>query len=182
MSTVSNPDVENVEVDEQEVLTKEELATKLTRRYVLWSMGGSIIPIAFLDLAAVITAQVKMLRDMSEIYETPFSESRTKSIVTALVGSLGLAPAGAAIFGSLMKLIPGIGSLIGSLSLPIVVGALTYATGRVFIMHFEAGGTLLDFDAEKMKAYFSEQFDEGKEVAKDLNVTKGKTTAKPAAK
>ena len=168
--------VENV-VEEQEVLTNEELATKLTRRYVLWSMGGSIIPIAFLDLAAVIAAQVKMVNDMAKIYDTPFSEARTKSIVSALISSLGLAPAGAAIFGSVMKLIPGVGTLIGTLSLPIVVGALTYATGKVFIMHFEAGGTLLDFDAEKMKAYFGEQFAEGKEVAKKMDVSTPRATA-----
>jgi hypothetical protein len=35
--------------------------------------------------------------------------------------------------------------------------ALTYAIGRVFIHHFELGGTLLNFDADKLRSYFREQ-------------------------
>jgi hypothetical protein len=40
---------------------------------------------------------------------------------------------------------------------------VTYAIGRVFVQHYEMGGTLLDFDPDKTKAFFAEQFRVGKE-------------------
>jgi uncharacterized protein (DUF697 family) len=176
--------VENITSENEvvEVLSHEEQATKLTKRYVLWSMGGSLVPVAFLDLAAIIAIQVKMLKDMSDIYEVPFTESRGKSVATSLIGSLGLVPSGTMLLSSLVKVIPGIGSLVSALSLPVMAGAITYATGRVFIIHFESGGTLLDFDAEKMKAYFKESFSEGQSIAEDLQKNAGSAKAKSAAK
>jgi len=52
--------------------------------------------------------------------------------------------------------------------LPAVAGASTYAVGQVFIQHFESGGTFLDFDPEKVKGYFAEQFEKGKLAVGDL--------------
>jgi hypothetical protein len=37
--------------------------------------------------------------------------------------------------------------------------------GRVFALHFEAGGTLQDFDVEAAKPEFKEQFEQGKDAA-----------------
>jgi hypothetical protein len=36
--------------------------------------------------------------------------------------------------------------------------ASTYAVGRVFIQHFESGGTFLDFDPDKVRAHFEAEF------------------------
>ena len=46
-----------------------------------------------------------------------------------------------------------------------VGGATTYAVGKVFIEHFESGGTFLDFDPEKMRDHFQELYEEGKQLA-----------------
>jgi uncharacterized protein (DUF697 family) len=146
----------------------KEAAEKLTNRFVLWSMGGSLIPIALLDIAAVIGVQIKLIAEMSKIYGVPFEKNRMKAILASLIGSLGLVRAGAILFGSVVKLIPGIGHLIGAVSVPIVVGAITYATGKIFIAHFESGGTLLSFNAETAKESFKAHFEEGKTVASDI--------------
>jgi len=34
----------------------------------------------------------------------------------------------------------------------------------VFIQHFESGGTFLDFDAAKVRAYYEQQFNAAKAV------------------
>ena len=47
-------------------------------------------------------------------------------------------------------------------------GAAQDAAGGVFVQHFESGGTLLDFDAKKMRAYFSSKLEEGNGVAANL--------------
>jgi len=53
---------------------------------------------------------------------------------------------------------------IAILAIPAFSGAATYAIGKVFIRHFESGGTFLDLDTAKVKAYFSEQYDKGKKL------------------
>ncbi len=56
-------------------------------------------------------------------------------------------------------------------------GASTYAIYKVFIQHFESGGTFLDLDPSKVKSYFSEQFTKGKAVAADLKKDETASTA-----
>ena len=48
----------------------------------------------------------------------------------------------------------------------IFSGAYTWALGRVFIQHFESGGTFLNFDAEKVREHFKAEFEEGRKMAK----------------
>ena len=63
---------------------------------------------------------------------------------------------------SLIKVIPLIGQTTGVLTMSVVGGASTYAVGKIFIQHFEAGGTFLDFNPEKVKDYFAELYEKGK--------------------
>jgi hypothetical protein len=46
--------------------------------------------------------------------------------------------------------------------MPAVAAASTWATGKVFIRHFESGGTFLDFDPAKARAYYAEEYEAGK--------------------
>ena len=48
-------------------------------------------------------------------------------------------------------------SIAGVIALPGLAFASTYAIGKVFVLHFEAGGTLLDFDPLKMRAHFERE-------------------------
>jgi hypothetical protein len=45
-----------------------------------------------------------------------------------------------------------------------LAGALTHAVGELFIMHFEAGGTLLTFEVEKMRAHFRREYEQARIV------------------
>jgi uncharacterized protein (DUF697 family) len=101
---------------------------------------------------------------MSKLYGVEFKEHRAKSIVTTLITSLGIVPLGTGIVFSLLKFLPFVGTLAGTVAVPISAGAVTYATGKVFISHFESGGTFLDFDPEKMKQAYHKMFTEGKVV------------------
>jgi uncharacterized protein (DUF697 family) len=64
-------------------------------------------------------------------------------------------------------LIPVVGQTAGGMTMLATGGACTYALGKVFVQHFESGGTFLDFDPEKVKAYFAEKFKEGKKFASE---------------
>jgi uncharacterized protein (DUF697 family) len=158
-----------------EIETNQQKALKITKRYALWSMGGGLIPIVGLDIAAILGAQIKMLYEMSKVYNIEFKENRAKSIVGSLISSLGIVPIGTGILFSAMKILPVVGELAATVALPVSAGAMTYATGKVFISHFESGGTFLDFNPEKMKAAYKKMFEEGKAVmTKEVEKKAGK--------
>jgi hypothetical protein len=71
-------------------------------------------------------------------------------------------------FGSAIKVLPGVGTFFGAGTLPLMAGAVTYATGRMFIAHFESGGTLIDFDAVALRSAFAAKLAEGKAVLRSL--------------
>lgn len=141
----------------------EEKANSVVKNHVLWSMGAGLIPIPVIDFVAVTGVQLDMLRNLSRLYGHDFSESSAKSWISALSGTY-LARLGA----QAVKAIPGIGSIIGGVSMSVLSGASTYAVGKVFVRHFETGGNFFDFDPQKFKDFYKEQFERGKNVAKDM--------------
>lgn len=153
---------------------KATQSTKTVRNYVWFSMGAGLIPVPFLDLAAISGLQLKMIHTLSKQYETPFKDESGKAIISALLGYIVPDSLSRGVMGSLFKVIPVIGPLGGTISMSLFTGASTYAIGQIFIRHFEAGGTLLNFDPEKMKEYFKEEFERGKEVVSEFG--KGKPT------
>jgi len=124
--------------------TRDEVASHLVDRLSLWSGAAGLIPVPFVDMAAVGGIQLYMLRRLSEIYRVPFSENRGKSILTSLVGA-AIPASTATTTASLLKGLPVIGTAIGALTMPVVSAGATWVIGKVFIQHFALGGTLLDF-------------------------------------
>lgn len=139
-------------------------ADTVIRNHVVASMGFGFIPIPVADVFAVSAAQLDMIRQLCRVYDIDFKETQGKAVVSALTTS-ALAKIGAV---SLTKMIPIVGSFIGGFTNAALAGATTYAVGEVFKRHFEMGGTILDFDTERMKKVFQEKFEKGKQVAQDL--------------
>ncbi|MEM1268887.1 MAG: DUF697 domain-containing protein [Bacteroidota bacterium] len=135
-------------------------AEQTVNAHILWSMGGGLIPFPLMDIAAVTAIQVDMLKQIADVYEVDFSRSHGKTYVTALAGS-SLARLGA----SAIKLIPGVGSVIGGLSMSVLSGASTYGIGQVSIRHFESDGNLVDVDLDWAKTAYARAFETGKTVA-----------------
>ena len=146
--------------------TREQQALDTISSYAWGNAAASLIPIPALDLIALTGIQVGMIHALSKIYDTPFQKNAAKSIVMSLIGSLGSLTLAAGIFLSVLKFVPFLGMQAAVVTLPAVAGAVTYAVGKVFIMHFEAGGTILSFDAEAMKKYFKEYYQQGLTQAK----------------
>lgn len=138
-------------------------AETIIRNHVIWSMGAGLIPVLIADIFAVSALQLDMIRQLSRVYNVDFSEQQGKAIVTSLTSST-IARVSA---GSLIKLIPGVGSLLGGLTVSIFAGASTYALGEVFKKHYETGGTILDFDPARLKKMYKEKFEKGKKMAEE---------------
>lgn len=152
-------------------------ASTVIKNHVLMSMGVSFIPIPIVfDVFAVGALQLDMIRQLCKVYEIDFAENQGKAIVSSLTSST-LARAGAR---SLIKLVPGVGSIVGGVAASAMNGASTYALGEVFKKHFETGGTILDFDTESFKKVYKEKFEKGKKVAEEWK--KEEEAKKKAAK
>lgn len=148
--------------------SKEQDALKTVKNYMWWSMGAGLIPVPFVDIIAVTGVQMKMLADLSRIYGIEFQESRGKAVIGSLVGSVVPSSLSFGSLGSLLKSVPVLGALVGAPSMVLFCGASCYALGKVFIQHFESGGTFLDFEPEKVRAHFQNKFEEGKNLAESM--------------
>ena len=148
---------DNVEMTDQQ---RDEQASQLVDRYSLWSGAAGLIPVPIVDVVVVGGVQLQMLRKLSETYGVPFSDNMGKSVLASLAGSLipaSTATTTAMGVGSLMKGLPGIGTMVGALTMPAFSAGATYIIGKVFIQHFASGGTLLDFNPPDYREFIKAQ-------------------------
>jgi len=160
----SNTETTGLEQKINERVNRASNAHNTVKSYMIAAMGAGLIPLPLFDLAAISAIQLKMIHSISNHYEVKFSQNIAKSLISSLVGG-GMTLTTAAPIASLTKAIPFIGHASGIISVTVIAGALTYAIGKIFIEHFESGGTFLDFDPETMRAHFQELYEEGKTLA-----------------
>ena len=139
-------------------------AEKLVRNYMLWTGAAGIIPMPLADMAAIAALQLAMLQKIAKIYDNSrkndikFTNQWGKQVIGSLTGGIASTSIGMGISNNFIKSIPMIGGLMSVIMVPGFAAASTWALGQVFIMHFESGGTLLTFDAGKVKKYYNELF------------------------
>lgn len=153
---------ETMDLDGRKVWTNN-----LIKKHALGAMGIGLIPLPILDFVALMSLQIRLLYKLSGFYGVKFTKGKGKNIIASMLGGY-LPVAMAAPFASLVKAIPVVGQTSGVLAMSSLAGATTYALGKVFVQHFESGGTLLDFDPATLRDYFAEQFKEGKKVTEEL--------------
>ena len=156
-------------------MTEREMsALNLVNRYSLYSAGVGLIPVPLVDMAGVAAVQAKMLSELSAIYEQPFSANRGKAIIAALLGGIAPTSIAASGVGQLFRAIPIVGQAFGFMTVSLFATAATWAVGRVFIQHFESGGTFLNFDPSKAGKMVQDEFEKAKSAgarSKTANAT-----------
>jgi uncharacterized protein (DUF697 family) len=71
-----------------------------------------------------------------------------------------------------LKAVPVVGALAGVPVMVVSCGATAWALGRVFIQHFESGGTFLNLDPEQVREHFKTHLEEGRTVASTMKKDK----------
>jgi uncharacterized protein (DUF697 family) len=112
-------------------------------------------------MVALTALQLKMLHSLANLYAVEFSSQLGKEAIAALVGG-GLSTLLSVNVTQVAKGLPLVGWATGGISMALFGGASTYALGKVFIQHFEAGNTLLTFDPHKVREYYAQQFAQGR--------------------
>lgn len=136
----------------------------VVKRFARMTMGTALIPLPLVDWVAGTAVQMKMIKTLAELYRVEFSEQRTRAIIGSLIGGfhVGL------LTGSLFKVVPVIGLAGGVVSSAALSYGITYTLGVIFIRHFEAGGTLLNFNIQKARREFPQACAEGREKVPSL--------------
>lgn len=137
------------------------------RRNLLWSLAAGVIPVPLLDTVALVGVQVKMLKELSEVYGIPFSANRGKTVVGALLGSVLSTSVGHGMVAQgFLRSVPVVGQVVALATVPAFSAAFTYAVGKVFQQHFASGGTFLTFDPKAVETAFRAKFAEGKRAVR----------------
>jgi uncharacterized protein (DUF697 family) len=136
-------------------------AQESVKNYTMSAIAVGLVPVPLVDIAVLTALQLKMLDSLAKKYEVPFSKNLAKSLLISLASN-SIAVSFVMPLASLFKSVPIIGQSSGTLSTAIIGAASTYAVGKLFVAHFESGGTFFDFDLEKYKAHFHELYEEGK--------------------
>ena len=124
----------------------------------LGRISRALVRDPIVDMAGVVAIQIKMLRNISAVYEVPFAENRIKSIVAGLLGGIAPASIAGGGLGHLLRRLPVIGQALGFMTMSVFATTATWAVGRVFIEHFESEGTFLNFDPAKARKMVKEEF------------------------
>jgi uncharacterized protein (DUF697 family) len=143
-------------------------AESLIKNHVMAAATAAVVPLPLFDIAAITLVQVRMIAKLAGMYGKAYSEGPVRNTISALVGGAVGQGGGQLIGLSLTKFIPGIGWMLGMMSLPIVAGASTYAIGRVYARHFKQGGTVGSIIVSDVTGIYHQELERGKKVATDL--------------
>lgn len=157
---------EAVRLRAAETQLRQERAEAVIKANTIQAIMWGMVPVPVLDMVALTNVQFKMLDDLVKLYEIRYTKIERAVVKSCILGTLPvLAVTG---LSSAVKVVPGIGSLVGSASVVVSAGALSYATGTVFMHHFAAGGNLDDFNRHEFMRQFRQELKRGKQVAREL--------------
>lgn len=144
--------------------SRADRAEAIIERNVVLATAAGLVPVPIIDLVAMEVIQVKMLDDLGKLYDLDFTDELGKKIAGSLLSTAWSVIAGAALGYSLIRVIPFMGPTVSAMAMAVLMGASTRALGRTFVMHFESGGSLLDFDPQKTRSYFRTELDRSRQV------------------
>jgi len=131
-----------------------QLAQRQILSYSVAAGAVAATPVPLVEAPLVMAIHAKMFHSLASIYEQDIS----RTTIAEISGTLGMGYLARLAGRSMMKLVPGVGSVASSLT----TGAATYALGRSVCYYF---ATIQDGnlpDAKVLRRVYAEQFQEGR--------------------
>ena len=132
------------EAKERVLAALDQRADEVISKY-MWAAGGAaaINPFPLLDLAGGSAITVKMVLDLAHVYSQKIDADTIVTLLAqlgknlvAMVGASAAAPALGAAIGSVLKTVPGIGTIAGGVVQGLTQALVTRWIGRVFCEYF----------------------------------------------
>lgn len=150
--------------DEAPRKSRDERALAIVHGHIPWATGAGFVPVPGVDFALIGAVQMHMISRLCEEYQVPFREEFARSTVGTLLAGVVQYTAGN-LAAAALQYIPIAGPIINFAVLPSFAAAATLAIGKVYITHFESGGTFLELDPKKVEAHFREEFERARAAA-----------------
>lgn len=144
---------------------KKEKAQTIILSTAAASFGEGYVPIPFSDAFALVPTQIAMIAAITATYGINVNKSIMTGFITSLVGTAGTTLAGRTIVSNLLKMIPGVGTVVGGTISGVTAAILTTALGEayVYLMEMILKGEIdiNDLDSvdtkEKIKSIFKKE-------------------------
>jgi uncharacterized protein (DUF697 family) len=130
--------------------SKRPEAMRIVHRYMAVSAGAAFIPVAGADVVTLAGIHVALIKQLCDHYEVPFTNHTARNVLIAVTISIVPGTLGSIVGRRILSLLPAIGAGFGWMLMSAGSAAFSYVIGRLFIEHFEAGGTLDSFDASRL--------------------------------
>ena len=121
---------------------RRALARKIVERHKTYAAMGGLFPMPVVNIAGVTAIILRMVKQLSDLYQVPFERDRTRSIIIGVMGGAVPTGLGAATTSTLAFAVPG-SALVGLAVSAISAAALTRGIGLVFVESFESGAVPL---------------------------------------
>lgn len=136
--------------------SREQEAKRIIRNYTLAATASGLITFSPLAASGIAATQVLMIRSLCALYRVPFSSSRTRVLVHALVGTMATRLAARIVTG-----LPGMRHALRGMSEAATASVFTATVGAYYQRHFQRGGTLDNASVQEFTQYVVEAFDRG---------------------
>lgn len=117
----------------EEISSLEKKAMIVVNSAVGTAASVGLLPIPFADSISLIGVQVGMMLGINAVFKIDYKRDTLKSLVIGAIGVSGTGTIGRAVFSSLIKIIPGIGSITGAMLASVIGGTLTLSLGKAYI-------------------------------------------------
>ncbi|MBQ8062309.1 MAG: 50S ribosome-binding GTPase [Clostridia bacterium] len=128
------------------------------------AFGEGFMPVPFADSALLIPTQIAMIGSITAIFGLEVNKSILVTFAGAMLGTSGATLAGKAISSSLMKLIPGAGTVLGGTISGSTAAVITTTLGEAYILLMEmlwlGEFNATDFDSPTGRQQFRQLFRE----------------------
>ncbi len=132
-------------------MSRSTLASSVLKNYAIASGGAGLVTAPFLGMAAITALHLALIRDLSKLYDVEFSKESARGILLALGAAFVPGWIGFGLQNSILKRLPLMTGVVGLVAMAGMSSAVTYGLGKTLIKHFEAGGTLADFDVTHLQ-------------------------------
>lgn len=116
--------------DTKDFAEEIERSHVIVNQYTAAAVAEAATPIPFSDAVLLVPTQVAMISHITAC----FGLEVKKSFFTSLAGTILTTFVGSSICANLLKLIPGVGTIIGGAISATVAGAVTKAFGEAYIL------------------------------------------------
>lgn len=117
----------------QSLKLKQKCAYNIVKCTTFAAIAEGAAPVPFSDCTLLIPTQVGMIVAITSAFGISIDKSILSSLVTSILGSGGSTLIGKTIVSNVLKLIPGIGTIVGSGINSVTAGLLTSALGVTYI-------------------------------------------------